>query len=135
MQKHEIITERATLKVLKSGSYIRKWFPAENYDCDYFKKSNNICSNYLRQFFYNNSYLLKLTGATISEQLDYFREQGIRIHKSTIKKYRAGIVKSCSLVYLSFFSNYWDISIPIMMGEDFEALDKLGKLDLDQLRG
>ena len=138
VQKHEIKPTPHFNLSHKSRSNIKRtgaWFTKENFESQYFKDCKNECSVHLQQFFANNSYLRKKHGIKVDEQIQYFKEQGIKVHDSTVRKYKCGINKSCSLVYLSFFAEYWHISIPVMMGQDFEALDKLGKLDLDQLRG
>ena len=138
MQKHEIEHPSYINQSHKSRSDIKRtgaWFTKANFESKYFQDCKNESSIHLQQFFANNSYLRKKYNIKVAAQIQYFKDQGIKVHDSTVRKYKCGIYMSCSLVYLSFFAEYWHISIPIMMGEDFEALDKLGKLDLDQLRG
>lgn len=107
------------------GRKRKSYYRDENYDSEYFKQGASLSSKYVRQLFNNNSFLLKKAGLKAKEQIAYLKQQGIKMRLDTMRKYKCGMIKTCSIAVLVIFAKYWDISLLVLMGNDFESIEKL----------
>jgi len=73
------------------------------------------------QVLKNNAYLLRQIGKTLAEQIRDMEPTGLRLSRNTIKKLRYGENVNCALSYLTYFAEYWQLSLAFMGYSDFAA--------------
>lgn len=91
----------------------------EVYESHFYKSAESRNQYMLKLFFRNNAYLLKQIKRTLAQQISDIEATGVRLNRKSINKLKYGERVNCSLIYLTFFTEYWKLSLGEMISVDF----------------
>lgn len=98
------------------------------WDTEAFRNAQQTALEGIQLVLLNNKYLCKVNGISLAKQFRNLSEQGVKISSAYYHRLVKGRRRTCSIVFLSLFSNYWGISLGVLMSRDMAKEDELRKL-------